>query len=196
VVLSDFSPGMLRDARGGVGARHAVPLQICAYVAADAEAIPCVNASFDCVIANHMLYHVPEVGKAVAEIHRALRPEGRFCAATNGRRHLQELWRLTAEAGSRPDDLGPWSGMIGRFSLENGGEVISPRFPHVELHHYYDGMEVTEAEPLVAYVASMISGPPSAEALARFRKIVEARLAADGSVHIGKEAGLFEACKA
>jgi len=47
-----------------------------AFERIDVQAIPYNDASFDVVIANHMLYHVPDLPKALAEIRRVLRPGG------------------------------------------------------------------------------------------------------------------------
>jgi ubiquinone/menaquinone biosynthesis C-methylase UbiE len=191
IVLADFSPGMLRDARPGLEA-----VRKFACVAGDAQAVPCADASSDAVVANHMLYHVADIPKAIAEIHRVLKPGGRLYAATNGAGHLSELQGLLAEADIHPDGGEDWTAVIRSFSLENGADLISPHFPEVVLHRYADAMEVTEADPLVAYVASMISVQSSDEDLVRFREIVEARLARGGSIHITKDAGLFIAHKA
>ncbi len=191
IVLADFSPGMLRDARPGLDT-----VAQFAYLGADAQAIPCADTTFDAVIANHMLYHVPDIPKAIGGIHRVLKPGGRFYAATNGHSHLRELGDLLVEAGIDRDGGRGWTRVMTSFSLENGAELISPRFPDVVLHRYSDALEITEAEPLVAYVASMISIQLSEEGLARLREIVQTRLARDGSIHIGKDAGLFIAHKA
>jgi ubiquinone/menaquinone biosynthesis C-methylase UbiE len=82
VVLSDRSPGMLAAVAGP---------PVAVRVVADAQAVPFAPASFDVVLANHMLYHVPDRDRALGEIHRVLRPGGQVYAATNGRRHLAEL---------------------------------------------------------------------------------------------------------
>ena len=42
----------------------------------DAQSIPYEKDSFDAVIANHMLYHVPDLARTLSEIRRVLRPEG------------------------------------------------------------------------------------------------------------------------
>jgi SAM-dependent methyltransferase len=191
IVLADFSPGMLRDARPGLEA-----VRRFAYLSADAQAIPCADASFDCVIANHMLYHAADMPKAIAEIHRVLRPGGRFYAATNGAGHLLELKGLLTEADIHPDGGEGWTAIIRSFSLENGAGQLAPRFPDVRLHRYEDALEVTEVDPLVAYVASMISVETSEDDLARLRAVAQARLARHGSIHISKDAGLFIAHKA
>ena len=74
VTLTDLSPGMLADARRALaspGATHR-------YATADARHLPWPDAQFDTVIANHMLYHVPDRPRALAEIRRVLRPGGRL----------------------------------------------------------------------------------------------------------------------
>ncbi len=51
----------------------------------DAQSIPFEDETFDAVIANHMLYHVPDRPKAIAEIKRVLKPGGRLIATTIGK---------------------------------------------------------------------------------------------------------------
>ncbi len=49
---------------------------------ADVQALPFGDGEFDCVVANWMLYHVPDLDRGLAEVARVLRPEGRLVAAT------------------------------------------------------------------------------------------------------------------
>ena len=44
----------------------------------DIQDIPFPDHCFDVVIANHMLYHVPDLTKAISEVHRVLRTDGKF----------------------------------------------------------------------------------------------------------------------
>jgi SAM-dependent methyltransferase len=84
VVALDVSPRMVTLARErGVDAR-----------VGDVQALPFEDSAFDCVVANWMLYHVPDLDRALSEIARVLRPGGRLVAATNGIDHLAELWSL------------------------------------------------------------------------------------------------------
>src|SRR5215207_10478349 len=84
ITLSDFSPGMLDEQRKALSdVPHAFQ-----HEEIDAQAIPYADATFDAVIANHMLYHVPDRAKAIAEIRRVLKPTGTLYTATNGLKHL------------------------------------------------------------------------------------------------------------
>jgi SAM-dependent methyltransferase len=87
LTLADFSPGMIESARGVLGDRAE-------YVVADAQDLPFDDECFDIVLANHMLYHVPDRPKAFVEFRRVLVPGGAFHAATNGDGHFEELWVL------------------------------------------------------------------------------------------------------
>jgi SAM-dependent methyltransferase len=168
ILLSDLSPGMAAD------------------VALDAQDLPFPAGRFDAVIANHMLYHVPDRPRALAEIRRVLAPGGRFYAATGGRDQFRELLDLIHRFDPA---LRLWEGRDeSSFLLETGAVQLAPWFPEVLLHRYEDTLVVTETEPLVAYVASKVSVP------AEFTRFVEAVLERlGGKFRISKDYGLFEA---
>jgi ubiquinone/menaquinone biosynthesis C-methylase UbiE len=75
VVASDLTPRMLREARA-LAAEAGVGNIACA--AADAEALPFADESFDLVTCRIALHHVPDVRKAMGEIARVTRPGGRI----------------------------------------------------------------------------------------------------------------------
>jgi len=189
IALSDPSPGMLLRAR-----RSLEPCrQRLAFAVIDAQTIPFRADAFDGVIANHMLYHVPDQGRALAEVRRVLRSGGRFYASTTGRAHLRELDDLVHRFGPSPRREGMWPKPT--FVLENGGDLISRWFTNVLQHRYEDSLVVTEAAPLLAYVGSSFTRSDTvgddSEGLARF---VERELALHGAIHITKDSGMFEAC--
>lgn len=190
VTLADFSPGMLAEARSNL-APVGHPF---AFEVADAQELPFADASFDAVIANHMLYHVPDRDQAYAEIKRVLRPDGRFFAATNGEAHLREIHALAAKLDVR---TAAWGGVsTGTFLLENGGAEIERWFGSVELRRYPDSFIIHEAEPIVAFILSMADTQAfTVEERAALVQAVEAELAAHGPLHVAKDAGLFLAVR-
>jgi len=162
-----------------------------ARVIVDAQAIPFAVASFDVVIANHILYHVPDRQGAISEIRRVLRPGGRFYAATNGAGHLREIDQLIDRFASGPNLRSRRS--IG-FTLENGTEQLKHQFGRVTLHRFEDGLIVTEAAPLIAYLRSGPLGASIADdRVGALTDFVEDEVARTGSIRIGKATGLFEA---
>ena len=52
----------------------AAQLPVADYAVLDLQALPFPEACFDAVIANHMLYHVPDRPRALAEVQRVLKP--------------------------------------------------------------------------------------------------------------------------
>jgi SAM-dependent methyltransferase len=192
ITLSDFSQGMLAETQQRL---QDVPHQF-AYAVVDAQAIPYPDASFDAVIADHMLYHVPDRARAIAEVRRVLKPGGRFYASTISREHFRALAALVS--GHAPDDA-----MVDQrfpFNLENGGAQLAASFAHVTLHRHEDTLVVTEAGPLVAYLASLSSMSASdtttdttEAALAALTSRLQTLITAEGAIRIPNDAGLFEA---
>lgn len=183
-VLGDLSTGMASHT-----CRALVGLPGFSFLALDAQALPFPTGSFDRVVANHMLYHVPDLPRALAEIVRVLKPRGRLVAATNGDEHMHELHETIREA--KPDYAGP-DRSLRSFTLENATEVLHPFFTHLEVRRFPDELLVTEAGPLLDYILSMGAiydrlKPGEQNALeARIRT----KLAAGNAFRITKSVGL------
>ena len=189
ITLTDFSPGMLQQARQRLGEDRF------AYEVADAQSLPFADTSFDAVIANHMLYHVPDLPRALGEIRRVLKPSGRFYATTIGREHMRELDELVWKRWPSS----PWKrlGQSAPFTLENGEEKLAPFFARITLDTYQDALEVTEAEPLAAYAFSgRLGSLLTTEMRESFTTLIRQELAARGAIHITNASGVFEAHKA
>jgi SAM-dependent methyltransferase len=183
-VLTDFSRGMIATARGRLGERFR-------YAVSDAEALPHPPGTFDAVLANHMLYHVPDRARAIRELARVLRPDGVLYAVTNGRDHLRELDELQSRWSSldeAPSDLGDPSAA---FGLENGARQLGAAFAEVELRRWEDALEITEVDPVVAYVLS--TRQRSRVDLDALRDDVARAIGRDGVLHVSKATGLFVA---
>ncbi len=193
--LSDYSPGMVGEARQNLGQNGPY-----CYTVLDAQHIPLPDQALDAVIANHMLYHVPDRPRALAEVQRVLRPGGLFFAATNGEGHLAELDTLIDQA---TDGKGPGRAqtiLMAAFSLDNGAQQLSAWFDQVRVEEYEDGLEVTEVQPLIDYIRSLIPiGEGQTEWLGeqerRLAQSIEQEIAARGAYHITKRTGLFIAQK-
>ena len=195
ITLSDFSPGMLKKAQANL-AGSAARFH---FQRIDAQDIPFPVASFDAVIANHMLYHVPDRALALSEIRRVLKPGGRFYATTVGDGHMAELRQWMdrfAEGEAHPGDTNhPWrKENQPAFTLENGAKQLSPWFEDVEVFPFEDSLVITETGPLMTYIRSMSSRSDfSEEVYAEIATFVDEEIAARGSVQITKSSGLFAA---
>lgn len=187
ITLSDFSPGMLQDAQRALGERS----RRFSFQVIDAQRIPFEDASLDAVIANHMLYHVPERPKALAEMRRVLKPTGRLYATTVGDTHMREVRELVLRVVGSPTTRPP---ATAAFSLENGAAQLATSFASVTLERYEDALRVTEVQPILDY---LLSGSAKrilvGDTLERVRAALEQELAAQGAIHISKDAGLFTA---
>ena len=136
ITISDLFPGMLTEARK----RLAHVPQIVGSAVVDAQRIPFEDSSMDLVVANMMLYHVPDRCRAIGEIRRVLRPKATLCAATFGEAHLDELFALVP-------DLAGDLGTSAEFTLENGREQLAAFFVDVQRVDYVDALDVTDPEP-------------------------------------------------
>lgn len=195
ITLTDFSEGMVEEATRAIAT---LPAEVAAQFTirqANIQELPFAKASFDGVIANHMLYHVPDRHKAIGEVRRVLKPGGLFFAATNGETHMAEQWRLGDEFAQRHGlSSADWHGTVGRtFSLENGGAQLGQYFDKVEMLYYDDDLYVTEVEPLVRYYYSM--GMLSADLEEPLRNFLQGVMDERGGViEIGKSTGIFVSC--
>ena len=186
IVLSDFSAGMVAQARSILKNRTSLHQ----FAIVDAQSIPFPDGCFDIVIANHILYHLPDMGKALSEIQRVLRPDGHFYTSTIGQRHLQELSDLVI--GFDPQ-LAAWGSIpADSFTLENGSKVLGNYFTEVSLHSYIDSLIVTEVGPLVDYILSGRIEVESAQRL-ELEIFIERVLKENrGKFLITKDSGVFE----
>ncbi len=196
VTLTDASPGMLSEAEGRLGSDPRLSFGV-----TDAQEIPFEDGAFDAVVANHMLYHVPDLPRALSEIARVLKPGGALYATTVGRDHLREMGRmLNVLDPSHPPDEPVWSGP--GFLLDDGAEKLSPHLSEISLRRYEDALVVTEAKPLVDYLLSGSAAAVAAEGMGveEFRRrtldltvALEKELSSRGDIRITKDAGMFVA---
>lgn len=147
VVGCDLSPAALDALRAlpGVEAHHA-----------DAAELPFADHAFDIVTARHMLYHVPEPDRAIAEARRVLTPDGAFVATVN-------LHGSTARCAALVRDsmvgagVEPVTGDPRHVHGDNVEELVSASFGEIEVHRYDNALVFPGPAPLVAFAASLLA---------------------------------------
>lgn len=180
LVLSDFSPGMLETAKETVGMNPRVDYQVI-----DIQNIPYQDESFDIVIANMMLYHVPDLHKGLSEVRRVLKPGGSFYCATYGEHGIMQFINDTLH------DLGIHGEVYKTFTLQNGEELLRNHFEEVAMCTREDGLKIPNVNDFVDYVMSM-SSLAGTDNLKRdaLNQAFESKLV-DGVLYIPKEYGMF-----
>ncbi len=191
VVGVDLSEGMLAS----------VPVGAWTLLVGDVEALAFPDDSFDVVFANHIIYHAPDIGAAVHELRRVLRPGGVLITATNGDGNFRRTFELIAEAASlasgRPCE--PVAAADRRFTLESGKVALAQTFGSVEAHRT-TGKLVIAADginDLLAYyrsvddewVAAYDLGWPTLERA--LVDVLNRHIARDGAITISTVSGLL-----
>ena len=111
IVATDLSARMVELSRArGLDAR-----------VADVQSLPFADGEFDCAVANWMLYHVPDLDRALRELARVLRPGGTLVATTIGAEHMADVWQLVG-----------FGVPLREFSRESGEELLRRHFTQVE----------------------------------------------------------------
>lgn len=180
LTLSDFSENMLAAAKKNVPAESGIDFKVI-----DIQNIPFADNSFDIVIANMMLYHVPDLKKALSEVRRVLKPQGKFYCATYGENGIMEyLENMFADiiGNEKRDKV---------FTLQNGDEILSKYFLSVERRDCEDALEVTDVNDLAYYIYS--AGNMSKLGTLPRELIIERLITAkqNGIIRIPKEYGMF-----
>jgi ubiquinone/menaquinone biosynthesis C-methylase UbiE len=169
----------------------------------DAQRLPFARDSAEIILANHMIYHIPDQDAACREFSRVLKPGGTLIAATNSQHTLRDLRLLLDETavalGSAPI-YGPTNTMI-NFTLENGAALLSQYFGRVARHDLSSALVFDDPQPLLDYISSMqdwhqdrLSADISWEAfMTALRARLDTRLRSDGLIRIGKKTGVFYA---
>lgn len=185
IILSDISEGMIRDVRR----EQSLQDDRFSFAAFDCHAIPYEDASFDLVIANHVLFYCKDVDRVCSEVGRVLKPGGRFVCGTYGVAHMQEVSRLVIQFDDRITLSG--ENLYEHFGKENGAQALAPYFAEVDWQQYEDALIVTQAEPLIEYVLSCHGNQNQyiLEKYNKFRKYVDGQIR--NGYTITKDAGIF-----
>jgi SAM-dependent methyltransferase len=191
LTLCDLSPGMVAEAV----ARAAATGRFARVEGreADAQALPFDAAAFDRVVANHMLYHLPDPASGVAELARVVGADGLVVVATNGERHMRELRELKAAIFGVPL-VDP---TVDVFGIDVGFATLRDHFADVRWVRYEDELRCTDPADVLAYACSTPPGEDAtpAQRAALARAIDVAVDAGGGVMRITKDVGCF-VCRA
>lgn len=192
ITLTDFSAGMLEDAKGRLKGLD----REFNFMVIDAENIPLDNNSFDIIIANHMMYHVPDRDRALSEIKRVLKSDGFFYATTMENDYMIEMRDLICEYRKVPVSRYRGGGVIQNFSLSNGAEQLGRHFASIELRFYKNTLLVTDAEPFTDYVIScndIINGRVLLHESEgdKFSGFINDRIKINSGIKFSADAGMF-----
>jgi len=158
IMLSDISEGMIRDARRAVLETQetvknaAVTEKTFSFTLCDCHKLPYEDASYDLVIANHLLFYCSDIEQVCKEVKRVLKPGGRFVCSTYGTKHMQEITHLVQAFDNRI--VLAAENLYELFGLENGGAMLEKVFDDVTMVRYQDEIRISEPEPLLEYILS------------------------------------------
>lgn len=183
ITLSDFSEAMVDCIRNKFKGTGLSVQKI------DILDIPFEESTFDLVIANSMLYHVRDIDRALSEVRRVLKKDGKFYCSTLGTNGMtQYLYQALDELGI------PYShGSQLSFTLQNGMWLLKKQFEEVERRDYEDALEIENVEDYIAYIYSMASlqGLDQKYHDILLRHFNSKKV--NGSLHVPKEYGMFVA---
>jgi SAM-dependent methyltransferase len=183
ITLTDLSPGMVDEATSRV---HQLGFADVVSQACDVQALPFDDGAFDVVIANHMLYHVPDPDRGVAELARVVDRGGVVLAATNGYGHMREVNDSLAEVfGSHAE------GLYEVFGIDTGEARLREQFAGIVWHAFDNDLVVDDPAAVVAYGLSF---PPGETATAEQRELFTqavSRRFEHGRLRIHTRAGVF-----
>ena len=202
LVLTDSSEGMLAESKrrlDGLACRFELRLM-------DAQELDFPDGTFDLVIANHVLYHLPRRERAISEARRVLTEGGAFYATTASLESLAELRALLSafkDGTSSAGEAAPAGAsgersqsVIAAFSLENGAPQLRDHFDSVDTRIYTDELRITDPDAIVDYFLSLNEIREGEQVLAddeagAFRDFIVTRMASDGELRATTRSGVF-----
>ena len=194
LTLTDRSAGMLEKAKENLSVfrkildekQVEIECRIC-----DADSLELEKERYDCIVANHMLYHVKRREACLREIAHGLKSTGRFLCSTIGDGHMRELHELVAAFDARIEM--PFESITKAFRLENAGPQLQAFFPQVERMDQDNDLIVDDIEAICGYVSSY---PGNAACILEqraeeFRSLLRKRMDREGAIFIHKSTGMF-----
>lgn len=128
ITTIDPNPGMKKRARSRIAASNITV----DYQVLNGECLPLEDSSFDSVVCTWTLCSIPRADKAIAEVHRLLKPEGKFFFIEHGLSHDNQIqfWQ---------NRLTPLQKIIadGCHLNRNITNMIEQKFDNVTIEQFY-----------------------------------------------------------
>ncbi len=196
VVALDRDASMLAASRS----RHVERVHL---LQGEATALPVPPATFDVVFANHVLFFVEDIDRALDEAHRVLKAGGIFVTTTNTAQSQQALYALHAQVLHRLGRLAA-PPVHSRFPLEEGAKRVQARFGQVEVHRHENAFLFPTVDAAMRYYLSglinAVVGPPLSPEERHFvidemRRRIRHHVEREGVWRVPKDAGVILATK-
>lgn len=192
----DMSTAMLVEARER-GASAGITLDT---IQADTQRLPLADDCCQRVMANHILYHVPDQIAALSEMARILAPGGRIVLVTNAADAGQVLEDAHEEAAHELGLACP-AGLEERFSLDHL-HLVRSVFPGARVVVREDAFVFPDSAPALRYYATgmidrveplPVDGGHRAKLLPLVKARLDAVIAEKGELRVPKNSGCFVA---
>lgn len=191
VTLTDVCEEMISDAKASLKGYHdRFNFQI-----ADPNDIPFKDESFDIVIANHILFYMKDLDVVLNEIHRVLKPGGRFYCSTIDGNHMKELEELML--GFNSNIKISEERLSTKFGLTNGESILNKYFSDVHQYLYEDKLIVNDTKGILEYIYSIPGNILEVieNKKKEFEVYIDKNIQQNGEFHITNSQGLFESIK-
>ncbi len=192
LTISDFSAGMVKHLKLNL-APISDKFHSLDFMQINAQEIPFESNTFDVVIACHMLYHVPNLSRALQEIARVIKPEGKFYATTVYSDHITRLSFLREIAGLRTD---LHSECFSSFLMDSGELKLRNFFYSVTSDSYFNEVVLSpeNISILINYIKSSFDPPNLAvfqENYPRLLAQIQSIIQKEGSLKVLGKSGIF-----
>ena len=189
-MIGDYEPLFMESCRkAGIRGR---------FLPASIAVIPQMGQeTFDLILCSYALYFFPEI---IPEIARALQAHGCFITITHSAENMGELIRAVKDVladlrGRRPERL-PIEDIVGRFSSENGGDVLAPSFARIRAVDYRNSIVFRPDEFSLLADYFRFKGPLYVSGEEPLEKIIELlpgriRPGGSGGIAIAKDDRIF-----
>jgi SAM-dependent methyltransferase len=165
-----------------------------ALIAADAEQLPFRDEAFDSVVAAWTLYFIADIGAALRDVRRTLKPGGKAVLATWAKDHMRELGELSTAALQTVFGGAEQREIVERFDVDSAPAMISRHFSRMTVTEISGSLDLPDVDALVRFwELQHASELPDVLIPVRdeFRRLAHQRWDRDGHLRITRHGAIF-----